>query len=158
MESWRYGTMSISRSFSFPTPNNRLLAERSAGALPIIFNILACRIHLTLGWLCSEHTATPARGPPHSHPTLPTLNSTCCHHTNAYLEAPAPSHLSTVVAGRAWRQKVQYQCTNCCFARRGGHNRWPIVIYRENLFYMRHMCILWWYTSLRNEISWKNHF
>jgi len=107
VELWRYGTMSISRSFSFPTPNNRLLAERSAGALPIIFNILACSIHLTLGWLCSEHTATPARGPPHSHPTLPTLNSTCCHHTNAYLEAPAPSHLSTIVAGRACRQEVQ---------------------------------------------------
>ena len=29
------------------------------------------------------------------------------HHPNAYLEAPAPSHLSTVVAGRACRQKVQ---------------------------------------------------
>lgn len=57
------------------------------------------------------HRAT-AHGP--RTPTLPCYHSMRpgCHHPNACLEAPAPSHLSMLLPAKACRQEVQA---------RGGH-------------------------------------
>jgi len=66
-------------------------------------------------WLWMELIAPIEPPPPSQHNnTLPCYRSMRpgCHHPNACLEAPAPSHLSTLSPAKACRQEVQA---------RGGH-------------------------------------